>query len=392
MISHRITKYCVTLFVSLFFSINAQAQVFSSKAKHAILIDVTSGATLYEKNAKERMEPASMSKMMTLAIVFEALKNGELALHDKMSVSINAWRKGGIKSGGSTMFLDPNPEVESPTVEDLIRGIAIQSGNDACIVIAEGMSGTEESFAERMTAFGKRIGMRDTVFKNSTGLPAEDQYTTANDLAILGRYLIEEYPDLYRIFSEPEFTWNKIRQFNRNPLLKGDIGGDGIKTGFTKKSGFGMVGAALEEDRRLLLVVNGLKTKRERSAEAIKLLRWGFRSFKSVSLFKKGEIIGNAKVFGGDRKSVELVARRNVAVLLPKRDIARISAKVFYKGPLEAPVEAGTPVGDLVIKVDGEQVQVQPVFASEDVATGTIQQRAYDALWELTGGWLGSKF
>lgn len=391
MVIYNAFRVAIFVFAFLACVAGAQAQVFSTKADFAILIDVTSGATLYEKNSSKRMEPASMAKMMTLAVVFDALKKGQLRLHDTMQVSVDAWKRGGTQSGGSTMFLDPNPKVAPPTVEDLIRGVAIQSGNDACIVLAEGMAGTEEAFADRMNSLAKRIGMRDSNFTTSTGLPDENQYTTAYDLAVLGRYLIEEFPDLYAIFQEPEFTWNKIRQFNRNPLLKSKIGGDGIKTGFTRKSGFGMVGAAAQEDRRLLMVVNGLKTRRIRSEESERLLQWGFRSFQSIPLFGKGEVIGNAKVFGGEKSSVELIAKRRIALLLPKGDFGRISAKVLYKGPLSAPVEAGTSVGQLVIKVDGEQVQSEPVFANEDVAEGTLQQRAYDALWELTAGWLGSK-
>lgn len=384
----RLIVGTVTLFA---FISHVNAQVFSSKAEFAILIDVNSGATLYEKNASKPMPPASMAKMMTLAVVFDALKKGELELHDTMIVSVDAWKRGGTNSGGSTMFLDPDPKVDPPTVEDLIRGVAVQSGNDASIVIAQGMSGSEEAFASRMNALAKHIGMTNSHFTNSTGLPDPDQYTTARDLSILGRYLIEEFPDLYAIYKEPEFTWNKIRQFNRNPLLKANIGGDGIKTGFTKDSGFGMVGSAIQDDRRLLMAINGLKTRRDRSEEAIRLLTWGFRSFQSVSLFDKGEVIGNAKVFGGEKNSVEVVARRPIAILLPKGEYGRISAKVHYKGPLSAPVQAGTAVGQLVVKVDGKEIQSEPVFTNEDVSPGTIQQRAYDAIWELTGGWVGSK-
>ena len=391
MISRMHISCAIVVFSLLAVVTNVKAQVFSTKAEFAVLIDVNSGATLYTKNANKPMPPASMAKMMTLAVVFDALKKGELALHDTMLVSVDAWKRGGTNSGGSTMFLDPNPKVDPPTVEDLIRGVAVQSGNDASIVIAEGMSGSEDAFAARMNSLGKSIGMTNTNFTNSTGLPDPDQYTTAHDLAVLGIYLIEEFPDLYTYFAEPEYTWNKIRQFNRNPLLKTKIGGDGIKTGFTKESGFGMVGSAVEDDRRLLLVVNGLKKRRTRTEEAKRLLTWGFRSFQSYPLFGKNEVIGNAEVFGGEKNSIEVIAKRPIAVLLPKGERGRITAKVHYKGPLSAPVEAGLPIGELVVKVDGKQVQSQEVFTNEDVAVGTLQQRAYDALWELTGGWLGSK-
>ncbi|MEO0924162.1 MAG: D-alanyl-D-alanine carboxypeptidase family protein, partial [Pseudomonadota bacterium] len=339
----------------LLFSVPAAAQIYSTKADFAVLVDVGSGMTLFEKDANARMAPASMAKMMTLAVVFDALKRGELALHDELPMSENAWRKGGGGSGGSTMFIDPKTETVS--VENLVRGIAVQSGNDACIVVAEGMSGNEESFAIRMNELAKSIGMTNSNFTNSTGLPDAAQYSTARDLAILGRYLVEEFPDLYAIFAEPEFTWNNIRQFNRNPLLKAKLGGDGIKTGFTKESGFGIAGSARQGDRRLLLVVNGLKSRKERSEETRRMLTWGFRSFESRTVFDKGEVIGGARVFGGEKGRVEVVSERPVAVLLPKGEKGRLTAKVHYKGPLQAPVEAGQAVGNLVIKLDGREIQ-----------------------------------
>ena len=373
--------------ISMSLNEKAKAQVFSTKAEFAALIDVTSGTTLFEKNAYERMPPASMAKMMTLAVVFEALKNRELALHDKMTVSENAWRRGGANSGGSTMFAKLDSEI---SVEDLIKGIAVQSGNDACITLAEGISGTEQAFTQRMNALAKKIGMTDSNFTTSTGLPDENQYTTAHDLAILGRYLIEEFPDLYHFFALPEFTWNKIKQSNRNPLLKANIGADGIKTGFTKESGYGVVGSAKQDNRRLLVVVNGLKTRRERAEETKRMVQWGFRSFETVQIFERNEVIGNAAVFGGAQSRVNVVAQRPIAVLLPKGQYGRITAKVHYKGPLKAPVEAGVEIGELVVKVDGKTVQTSKVFTNEEIERGTLQQRALDAIYELTIGWFGS--
>lgn len=379
--------FCLISFFVFFVAANsASAQVYSTTAKHAILIDVTSGATLYQHDAETRMPPASMAKIMTLAVVFDALKRGELSLKDGLPMSINAWKKGGGSSGGSTMFIDPKTETVS--VEDLIRGVAVQSGNDASIVIAEGMSGNEESFATRMNEFAKTIGMTDSNFTNSTGLPDPDQYTTARDLAVLGRHVIDEYPDLYKTFAEPEFTWNKIRQFNRNPLLKSKIGGDGIKTGFTKASGYGIVGSAVQGDRRLLLVINGLKTRKARSEEARRMLSWGFRSFESKPIFSKGEVIGGAKVFGGTQGRVDVVAKRTVAILLPKGSSGRLTAKVHYRGPLIAPVEAGQPAGKLIVKLDGKVVSTTEVFTNDDVEKGELHQRALDAIFELMIGWI----
>ena len=392
MMAHRTVSYLRTflyLFSAFFLFLantTVSAQVYSTEAKHAILIDVASGATLYEHDAETRMPPASMAKIMTLAVVFDALKRGELTLKDELPMSINAWKKGGGTSGGSTMFIDPKTETVS--VENLIRGVAIQSGNDASIVIAEGMSGNEESFATRMNTFAKSIGMTDSNFTNATGLPDPDQYTTARDLSILGRHVIHEYPDLYKIYSEPEFTWNKIRQFNRNPLLKSKISGDGIKTGFTKESGYGIVGSVVQDDRRLLLVINGLKTRKARSEEARRMLSWGFRSFETRPIFSKGEVIGGAKVFGGTQGRVDVIAKQPVAVLLPKGSNGRLTAKVHYKGPLVAPVEAGQPAGKLIVKLDGKVVSSTEVFTNDDVEKGELHQRALDAIFELMIGWI----
>ena len=392
MMAHRTVSYLRTflyLFSAFFLFLantTVSAQVYSTEAKHAILIDVASGATLYEHDAETRMPPASMAKIMTLAVVFDALKRGELTLKDELPMSINAWKKGGGTSGGSTMFIDPKTETVS--IENLIRGVAIQSGNDASIVIAEGMSGNEESFATRMNTFAKSIGMTDSNFTNATGLPDPDQYTTARDLSILGRHVIHEYPDLYKIYSEPEFTWNKIRQFNRNPLLKSKISGDGIKTGFTKESGYGIVGSVVQDDRRLLLVINGLKTRKARSEEARRMLSWGFRSFETRPIFSKGEVIGGAKVFGGTQGRVDVIAKQPVAVLLPKGSNGRLTAKVHYKGPLVAPVEAGQPAGKLIVKLDGKVVSSTEVFTNDDVEKGELHQRALDAIFELMIGWI----
>ncbi|MBA4783198.1 MAG: D-alanyl-D-alanine carboxypeptidase [Rhizobiales bacterium] len=370
-----------------FMTVSAFGQEFATKAEHAILIDAASGTVLFEKNADEQTPPASMAKMMTLAVVFEALKSGELSLTDALFVSENAWRKGGATSGGSTMFAELNSKI---AIEDLIRGIAVQSGNDAAIILAEGMSGTETSFAGRMNALARRIGMAHSNFTNATGLPDEAQYTTVRDLAVLGKYLVEEFPNFYHYFSEPEFTWNNIRQFNRNPVLSAGIGGDGIKTGFTTESGYGLVGSAVQDNQRLIVAINGLKTANERAEETKRIMNWGFRSFQSVELFSPGEVIGSASVFGGEKGAVDVAARRSVSLVLPKGQYGQISAKVSYKGPLIAPIEPGREVGQLIVKVDGIKALSVPVFTHENIETGTLQQRAIDAIYELTIGWLGS--
>ena len=362
----------------------ANAQIYSTKATHGILIDVNSNSILFEKRADEQMKPASMAKILTLAVVYDAIRSNELNLDDTFTISEDAWRRGGTNAGGSTMFAEVDSDV---TVENLIRGVAVQSGNDASIALAQGLSGSEDLFARRMNKFAAQIGMKNSNFTNSTGLPDEDQYTTPRDLAILATYVIENFPEAYKIFAEKEFTWNEIRQFNRNPLLKANIGADGLKTGFTKESGFGITASAIQDDRRLVVVLNGMKTKKERAEESKRVLQWGFRAFDSIPLFGKGEVLGQALVFGGANRKVNVVANRNVSVLRPRGEEGRITARVRYRGPLTAPVSAGEEIGQLVIKLDGKEVQSQPVFTDEDIEVGTLQQRALHAIYELTLGW-----
>lgn len=361
----------------------ASAQVFSSKAKHAFLLDMTSGTVLYEKDPDVPMPPASMAKLMTVAVIFEALTSGELQFHDKFQVSENAWRTGGANSGGSTMFLKLDSEA---TIEDLLRGIIIQSGNDACITIAEGMAGNEETFAQRMNALGKKIGMKRTQFKNSTGLPHPDQFTTARDLAILSQHLISKYPDLYKYFAEEEFTWNKITQKNRNPLLPMNIGADGLKTGHTEESGYGLAASAMRDGRRVVMVLNGLESRKARREESRRIIDWGFRAFHTLPIFDSSDDIAGAKVFGGEKSRVQLRAQNGLNILLPKGSAGRLTAKVVYQGPIKAPIDEGTPVGKVVVRIDGRVVNETPVFAAESVGVGTLTQRAQDAAWELVVG------
>jgi D-alanyl-D-alanine carboxypeptidase (penicillin-binding protein 5/6) len=268
-----------------------------------------------------------------------------------------------------------------------MRGIIIQSGNDACIVVAEGMAGSETSFAELMNAEARKLRLAGSHFTNATGLPDPLQYVTARDLAMIARHIIYDFPEYYPIYSETEFTWNKSRQQNRNPLLDMNIGADGLKTGFTEESGYGLVGSAVREGQRLIMVLNGLGSEKERAEEARKLMDWGFRAFQRVNLFARGEVIAEANVFGGDRSTVGLVGKAGVDMLLPLGSRDLIKGRIVYQGPVAAPIDRGQEIGSLEISMGDEVLQKTPVYAADDVEVGTLSQRAMDGLKELLLGW-----
>lgn len=362
---------------------HAVAQTFQTLAPHALLLDADTGTVLFEKAADEPFAPASLAKLMTLEIVFNEMRQGRLNMDSEFVISENAWRKGGGGAEGSSMFAQVNSRVK---LSDLLRGIIIQSGNDAAIAVAEGIAGTEDNFARMMTERARQIGLTKSVFKNPTGYHDPDQKVTARELALLSIHLIETYPDLYKIFSEKEFTWNKIRQQNRNPLLAMDVGADGLKTGYLEESGYGLAASAVQNGQRLVLVVSGLKTGRDRAAEARKLLDWGFRAFEPRELFAKGATVGEARVYGGDSGSVPLVAKKPVRVLMPRGSGEKIVGRIVYKGPLKAPVQSGTEVGRLQVMRGDVQALDLPLYAGQDVGVGTLTQRAVDGLMELGTG------
>ena len=278
---------------------------FDGDAPTAILIEASSGSVLFEKNADELRAPSSMMKLMTAEMVFHAIKQGEVKLTDEYHVSENAWRKGGAPAGGSTMFAAIHSKI---SVDDLLHGAIVQSGNDACMVLAEGIAGNERIFADMMTKRARELGMAQSTFANSNGLPDPGNKMTVRELARLARYIIQTYPEFYKLFGEKEFTWNKIRQQNRNPLLNSLEGADGLKTGYTKEGGYGMVGSAVQNGMRLIVVVNGLEDPDDRASEAKKMLEWGFRNFEARTLFAAQQQVGFAKVFGGDSRSVKLTS------------------------------------------------------------------------------------
>jgi serine-type D-Ala-D-Ala carboxypeptidase (penicillin-binding protein 5/6) len=357
---------------------------FDGDAPTAILMEANSGSILFEKNADELRAPSSMMKLMTAEVVFNAIKEGKVKLTDEFRISENAWRKGGAPSGGSTMFAAINSKVP---VDDLLHGAIIQSGNDACIALAEGISGNERMFAnDHMTKRARELGLTKSTFGNASGLPDPNNKMTVRELAKLARHIILDFPEFYKLFNEREFTWNKIRQQNRNPLLNSMTGADGLKTGYTKEGGYGMVGSAVANGIRLIVVVNGLEDPDDRAQEAKKMLEWGFRNFETRTLFAEKQHVGFAKVFGGESRSVKLASREPIKVMVPKNGSEKLIARIVYNGPVRAPVQAGQPVG--VVKVwRGANIAVEaPVYAAEAVDTGSTMRRAIDGASELVIG------
>jgi D-alanyl-D-alanine carboxypeptidase (penicillin-binding protein 5/6) len=356
---------------------------FDGDAPTAILIEASSGSVLFEKNADELRAPSSMLKLMTAEVVFHALKQGDMKLTDEYHVSENAWRKGGAPAGNSTMFAAIHSRI---SVDDLLHGAIIQSGNDACMVLAEGMAGNERIFADMMTKRARELGLTQSTFANSNGLPDPGNKVTVRELAKLARHIILTYPDFYKLFGEREFTWNKIRQTNRNPLLTSLEGADGLKTGYTKEGGYGMVGSAVQNGLRLIVAINGLDDPDDRAAEAKKMLEWGFRNFESRTLFAPEQPIGSAKVFGGESRSVKLSSPEPVKVMVQKNGTDKLIARVIYNGPVRAPIEAGQPVGVVRIWRGTNIATEAPVYTAEAVATGSTMRRAFDGASELVIG------
>jgi D-alanyl-D-alanine carboxypeptidase (penicillin-binding protein 5/6) len=379
-------RHLLTVLALVLLAGPAAAQVqFDTQAKFAILMDAESGTVVFQKDADQPMEPASMAKLMTLAVVFNEIRAGRLSLSDEFFVSEHAWRTGGAMSDGSTMFAELNSKI---SVENLVRSVIIQSGNDAAIVLAEGIAGSEGSFAAMMNELGEDIGMTGSHFTNPTGLPDPDMYATARDLAELARYLIREFPEYYHYFSEPEMEWNGIKQPNRNSLVELGIGVDGLKTGHTEASGYGSVISTAEGGRRLIAVVHGLTSMAQRTEEGRKLVTWGARAFERVAAYADGAIVAYANVYGGTSGSVGLVGRGEVALYLPRGSRKCLSAQVVYTGPLMPPVVEGDQVAELRVYCDDQLVQTAPLFAAETVEEGDIVRKATDALKQLALGWL----
>jgi serine-type D-Ala-D-Ala carboxypeptidase (penicillin-binding protein 5/6) len=363
----------------------AQSDLFQTSATQAYMIDAETGTVLFSKNPDDPIPPASLAKLMTMEVVFNAIKSGRLTLEDEFYVSEYAWRNGGAMSGGSTMFAEVRSSVR---LEDLIQGVIVQSANDGCMVIAEGMAGSEDNFAQLMTERARQLGMTTSVFKNSTGLPAEGQAVTMRELVMLARHIWREYPQFYRYYSQEAFTWNGITQRNRNPLLAMNIGADGMKTGYTEESGYAIVGSVNRDGRRLFVALSGMESERQRAEEARKILDWGMRAFERMELFAQAETVGEAKVYGGAKSGVALAGEGPISIFVPVTNRERMIARIVYEGPVEAPVEAGTQIGTLKVWIGDLLSQETPLYAAESVGVGSLPQRALDAIEELLVGWL----
>ncbi|MBR4127158.1 MAG: D-alanyl-D-alanine carboxypeptidase [Alphaproteobacteria bacterium] len=344
---------------------SSSAQAIETKAKNAVLMDFETGTFFFQKNADERMPPASMSKLMTAYMIFERLKNGSLALDDEFVVSENAWRKGGAKTGSSTMFLKIGDKVK---LKDILRGIIVQSGNDACITAAENIAGSEKEFVDQANQKAAELELSNSHLANATGWPHPEHYMSPKDLATLSGHIIRDFPEYYGIYSEREFTYNGIKQENRNPLLFLMPGvADGIKTGHTSASGYGLVGSAKKGNRRIIMVINGLKTMKERSEEAQKLILWGFRSFDNYKVLKKDVRVVNVPVWLGQTRSVAAVPAEDIVLTVPKGKQKEIVASVTYEKPLSAPVKKGQKIGSLVLHVPEQEERAVDLFAANDV-------------------------
>jgi D-alanyl-D-alanine carboxypeptidase (penicillin-binding protein 5/6) len=356
------------------------ARAFETQARAAWVYDLTSGTVLLEKNAHEPLPPASMSKLMTINMLFEALRDGRVSLDERFAVSSNA-----KAMQGSTMFLN---EQDKPTVEELIKGIIVLSGNDACVAVAEGLAGTEADFARKMNERAAALGMEDSHFVNASGWPDPEHRMSMHDLGRLAVRLITEFPDFYPYFSLTEFPFDgrsPDNRFNRNPLLKMGIGADGLKTGHTQEAGYGLVGSAARDGRRIVFVISGLDSEKARAEEAQRVVDWAFREFIQKAVARKGERITGAPVWMGSAKEVGLVVEQDLTLLLPSLAQDRLRAEVTYTGPIRAPVAAGTRLADLVVEVPGMAPVKVPLVAETDVPMGGFFTRVSTAFGVMAG-------
>lgn len=347
-----------------------------TQAKQAILVDADTGAILLDKNADERMHPSSMSKLMTAYVVFDMLKQGRLRMDQTLTVSERAWRM-----GGSKMFVELGSQI---SVSDLLHGVIVQSGNDACIVLAEGISGSEQQFAELLNEYGKRIGLTNSTFRNATGWPDPEHLMTCHDLATLARRIINDFPEYYSLYSVRSFQWHGISQENRNPLLGRVAGADGLKTGHTEDGGYGLTSSVKRGDRRLILVVNGMGSMRARGEESERLMEWGFREFENVVLFRASDTVEEAPVYLGDRATVPLVGGRDLVMTLPRQWRRNMQVKLRYEGPIPAPIAKGQEVGLLDVSGQGVPPMTLPLYAGADVGKLGLIQR----IPAVIGSWI----
>ncbi|NLS08133.1 D-alanyl-D-alanine carboxypeptidase [Rhizobium sp. P32RR-XVIII] len=378
----RLLRLCACLlsFASPSYAAEPAPAGFVTKAAQAYMVEASTGTVLLAKNEDQTFSPASLAKLMTMDLVFGSLKNGEITLDTDYPVSEYAWRTGGAPSRTATMFAALKSRIR---VEDLVKGVAIQGANDACIILAEGMSGTEGNFAAAMTRRAQTLGMEKTIFGNSTGLPDGRSKVSARDLVTLAMDLQQSYPEYYHYFAQPDFEWNKIFQRNRNPLLDLGLGADGLATGFAEGEGYSLVASVERDGKRLFLTLGGMPSDKERTEEARRVLEWGLTAFESRQLFADKEAIGAASVYGGTSRTVDLVAKGPVSVYIPLSNPERLSARIIYRWPLTAPVDADTEAGTLVIAAGGRVLREVPLYTAQSVGVGSLRSRAVDALLEL---------
>lgn len=382
-------RTCFAVLALFFFSFSmAHAQEnpgFETKAGRALLIEDSTGTVLLSKGQDQAIPPASLAKLMTLEVVFDALRRGEITPDTSYPVSEHAWRTGGAPSRTSTMFAALKSVIR---VEDLVKGVVVQMANDGCIILAEGMAGSETAFAARMTARAKEIGLKNSTFANATGLPHPGNRTTLADMVTLARHLEGTYPEYYQLFAASEFEWNKILQRNRNSLLGLGLGVDGLTTGFAEESGFAIVASARKNGVRLVLAMSGLATEKERTEEAARVLQWGQTAFERRTLFQPGETIGAAAVYGGTQSTVDLRSPTPVEIFVPINNPDRLTARIVYRWPLRAPVASDQPVGELRILAGDRLLSTTPLATAEAVEKGSLRQQAWDAVIELLFFWL----
>lgn len=381
MLPHRIRCLLGALALALgpvMAAATAQAQaIFDSQAPNVLVIDYNTGQVLLERNADEPLPPASMSKLMTLLMLFEAVEEGRVAMDTQWTVSERAYRM-----GGSRMFLEMR---DRPTTEDLIRGIAVLSGNDASVVVAEGLAGSEEAFARLATARARQLGMENTTLVNASGWPDPQHRMSLRDLAILAQHMIDNHSRFYSYLAEERFVWNNIDQRNRLPLLGEGLGFDGLKTGHTTEAGYALTGSAVQGERRLVFVFSGLGSAQDRIREAERIVNWGFRQFSERRLAEEGQVLAEAEVWMGAERRVPLVAPRALSVLVPALSDGEMAARVEYDGPVTAPIEAGQELGRLVIELSGLEPVSHPLVAGADIASGGFVPRVRSAAIVLAG-------
>ena len=386
MMKNKILKSFVGLTVLAFTSVMANAAQIKTPAKQAIMIEAATGAVLFESNADMSMPPSSMSKLMTIYLTFERLRDGNILLDDEFEVSDDIWRKWRLQ--GSTMFLKARQKV---TIRDLLLGVIVQSGNDACAVLAEGLAGSEDVFVEWSNEKAAELGMKDSHFSNVNGWPNENHYMTARDLAILAQRLVMEFPEYYPMFKQKKFTYNEISQTNRNPILYSMPSADGLKTGHTEKGGYGLVASAVQDGRRLVLVLNGLKSNRSRAREAGRLLTHGFRNFSVYPLFKAGDVVDSANVWLGMNGKVPLVIKEDVVLSLNRQDRRKMKVKIIYDGPVPAPIVKGQPLATLEISAHDMKTLTLPLVAGADISKLGGMSRLQAAFNYLLMGSAGSE-